>query len=220
MPNYSAETIKKGDNKHTVDLYPSAEIWTQDQAQTSNSRADGNRPWWLLISFWLSMQSWGALWFISKVPAITLCYQTGTVLRCFQYFGPWQSGRSLAGPSLGRGMGSGLGCRPAWGWAQVFMARVEQGRPRELPLASLTHHTNRDIISPGGAAASDAWPDAGKGVPVIANSKERLKKKKMHHSVPANDNNTFLFILIQKQFFFFLCSPPCVFLSDENLFLS
>lgn len=40
---------KKGDNRHTADLYPCAEIWAQDQAQTSNSRADGNRSWWLLI---------------------------------------------------------------------------------------------------------------------------------------------------------------------------
>lgn len=74
--------------------------------------------------------------------------------------------------------------------------------PSQSASSCLTHTTtNRDIISPGGAADSDAWPDAGKGVPVIANSKEWLKNKKMHHSVAANDNNTFLFILIQKQFF-------------------
>lgn len=49
---------------------------------------------------------------------------------------------------------------------------MEQGRFKALPLASLAQRTNRDIISPVGATDSDAWPAAGKGVPVAANSKE------------------------------------------------
>lgn len=59
----------------------------------------------------------------------------------------------------------------------MFTARVGQGLSpvgpvKALPLASLAQCTNRDIISPVGATDSDAWPAAGKGVSIAANSKE------------------------------------------------
>lgn len=127
----------------------------------------------------LVMWSWGALWFFSNPlcsasshhqllnrVSLVVCSALGMAE---QQFPPW-AGEWAQGWAAGQ-HGGELRCSGP-GWSRAV-----------LPLASLTPHTNRDIISAVRAADSDALPDAGKGVPVVANSKEWLKKKKKKASL-------------------------------------
>lgn len=160
MPNYSAETIKKkGDNRHTADLYPCAEIWAQDQAQTSNSRADGNRSWWLLIrlafGWWCGAEepsdSFPKLCTASshEPPAELLSRVSPAV---FSILGHARGAAPLQVPLWkGNRLRTQLWARLVFRElnTQVFRARVQQGHPKVLPLASLTLHRQGHFPSCG-----------------------------------------------------------------------